>query len=83
MRAQVVTVRVPAERLERINSRAKAAGLTRSQYLLDRADPEGRTVRETTPADAVEPSTGCPHPKGEIRPYSWGTLCGRCGARIR
>lgn len=83
----MMTVRVPRDRLDRITARAKAAGLTRSQYVLDRADPEGRTPRATDPPSMTAPTTACTHPTAARRALAWGTICavdlGGCGRRIR
>lgn len=78
-----MTIRLPAERLARINARAKAAGLTRSQYVLNRADPEGATKRATTPEGMASPTTSCVHPKATLQVYGWGTVCGVCKVKIR
>lgn len=78
-----MTIRAPRERMDRINARAKAAGLTRSQYVLDRADPEGRTPRATDPPSMAAPTVACAHPKDQRRLFGWGTMCGQCGGRVR
>lgn len=81
-----MTIRVSRERLDRINARAKAAGLTRSQYVMDRADPEGATERLTDPVNMVRPTTACVHPKAARQVLGWGTVCavhlGGCGSRL-
>lgn len=73
--------------MERINARAKAAGLTRKQYVLNRADPEGATPRATTPEGMAKPTVACLHPKEALSVFGWGTICsldkGGCGTKIR
>lgn len=78
-----MTFRAPTDRLARINARAKAAGLSRTQYLLDRGDPEGATERATKPADMAEPTVACTHPRDQRNVLAWGTLCEACGVKIR
>lgn len=82
-----ITMRLPADRLARIDARAKASGMTRTQYVLNRADPEGAHPRATTPEDHANPSVGCPHSKAMQNVLGWGVVCsvekGGCGTRIR
>lgn len=83
MTTTTITLRVPPARLERINARAKAAGLTRSQYVINRADPEGAPSRVTTPENMAAPTVGCTHPRDRRRLCTWGAICDACGKRIR
>lgn len=81
--SKVVTLRIPEDRLARINERAKASGLSRSQYVLDRADPEGRTERLTNPAAMVAPTVACTHPRASRKVLGYATICEVCGGRVR
>lgn len=82
MKLKPVTMRVPEDRLARIDERAKASGLTRTQYLLDRGDPEGAVKRATKPQDMTAPKVACSHPRAERKAFIWGTMCGLCRERI-
>lgn len=83
---KLINVRATPEQIAEIDRRAKAAGLTRSGYLLDRALsnalPPSR-ARQRVSTDAASSDPAHVHTKACRRALPYGTICSETGRLIR